>query len=265
LLKASEQFKSNPYYQNKIIIIAYFGLALIYRKRMIYDIAEENFNRALDLKPPEFLEAILMLNRGQNRLDDGNMSGALHDLLKAKEHSHTAAYAHTNLGKLYFKQGLNSKAEAELLTAIEENPELAHAYFNLAVLYNEEGKKDRAEKLFQTTLDLDRNFKEVRNALKKLQETGIKGLRDWIDWWFGSNSFLYRKALGYAIITFAGSLLVIMAIYDTIWKNNGGSGVSQSLLIVLAVTIMTLLLPSISKLKLGPVELDMKSIGKLED
>jgi tetratricopeptide (TPR) repeat protein len=152
-----------------------------------------------------------------------------------------------------------------LLTAIEENPELAPAYFNLAVLYNEEGKKDRAEKLFQTTLDLDRNFKEARNALKKLQETGIKGLRDWIDWWFGSNSFLYRKALGYTIITFAWSLLVIMAIYDTIWKNNGGSGVSQSLLIVLAVTIMTLLLPSISKLKLGPVELDMKSIGKLED
>ena len=31
-----------------------------------------------------------MLNRGQNRLDDGNMSGALRDLLKAKEHSHTA-------------------------------------------------------------------------------------------------------------------------------------------------------------------------------
>ncbi|MGB8035883.1 MAG: tetratricopeptide repeat protein [Nitrososphaeraceae archaeon] len=48
-----------------------------------------------------------MLNRGQNRLDDGNMSGALRDLLKAKEQSHTAAYAHTNLGKLYFKQGLN--------------------------------------------------------------------------------------------------------------------------------------------------------------
>lgn len=192
MLKASEQFKSNPYYQNKIIIIAYFGLALIYRKRMIYDIAEENFNRALDLKPPEFLEAILMLNRGQNRLDDGNMSGALHDLLKAKEHSHTAAYAHTNLGKLYFKQGLNSKAEAELFTAIEENPELAHAYFNLAVLYNEEGKKDRAEKLFQTTLDLDRNFKEVRNALKKLQETGIKGLRDWIDFLAGSVLMLYE-------------------------------------------------------------------------
>jgi tetratricopeptide (TPR) repeat protein len=233
---------------------------------MIYDIAEENFNRALDLKPPKFLEAILILNRGQNRLDDGILSGALHDLLKAKEYSHTAAYAHTNLGKLYFKQGLNSKAESELLTAIEENPELAHAYFNLGVLYNEEGKKERAEKLFQTTLDLDRDFKEARNALKKLQETGIKGLRDWIDWWFGSNSSVYRKALGYAIITFAGSLLVIMAIYDTYWSNKGaGFGVSQSLLIVLAVTIVTLLLPSISKLKLGPVELDMKSIGKLED
>ena len=93
----------------------------------------------------------------------------------------------------------------------------------------------------------------------------MKGLRDWIDWWFGSNSSVYRKALGYAIITFAGSLLVIMAIYDTYWRDKGGFGVSQSLLIVLAVTIVTLLLPSISKLKLGPIELDMKSIGKLED
>ena len=57
LLKVSEQFKSNPYYQNNINIIGYFGLALIYRKRMIYDIAEENFNRALDLKPPKFLDS----------------------------------------------------------------------------------------------------------------------------------------------------------------------------------------------------------------
>jgi uncharacterized protein HemY len=64
------------------------------------------------------------------------MSGALHDLLKAKEHSHTAAYAHTTLGKLYFKQALNSKAETELLTAIEKNPDLAPAYFNLGVLCN---------------------------------------------------------------------------------------------------------------------------------
>jgi tetratricopeptide (TPR) repeat protein len=67
---------------------------------MIYDIAEENFSRALNLNPPKFLEAILILNRGQNRLDDENISGALHDLLKAKEQSHTAAFAHTNLGKL---------------------------------------------------------------------------------------------------------------------------------------------------------------------
>ena len=36
LVKASEQFKYNHYAQNNIHIIAYFGLALIYRKRMIY-------------------------------------------------------------------------------------------------------------------------------------------------------------------------------------------------------------------------------------
>jgi hypothetical protein len=90
----------------------------------------------------------------------------------------------------------------------------------------------------------------------------MRGLRDWIDWWFGSNSSVYRKAFGDAIITFAGSLLVIMAIYDTYMLK---FDVSQSLLIVLALTLVTLLLPSISKLKLGPIELDMKSIGKLED
>jgi tetratricopeptide (TPR) repeat protein len=259
---AGDPSKSNPQLGILINIICYLGLALIYRKRMIYEIAEEHFSRALDLNPPKFLESILILNRGQNRLDDGNMSAALHDLLKAKEQSHTAAFAHTNLGKLYFKQGLNSKAETELLTAIEKNPDLAPAYFNLGVLYNEEGKKERAEKLFQTTLDLDGNFKEARIALKKIQETATKGLRDWIEWWFGFNSTIYRKALGYAIITFAGSLLVIMAIYDAKYEK---FAVSQSLLIVLAVTIVTLLLPSISKLKLGPIELDMKSIGKFED
>ena len=47
-------------------------------------------------------------------------------------------------------------------------PDLPQAYYNLGVLYNEEGDKERAGKLFQTALNIDRDYKEAKQALKSL-------------------------------------------------------------------------------------------------
>jgi tetratricopeptide (TPR) repeat protein len=237
--------------------IGFIGLGLVYRERKMYSEAEEKFSRALDYNPPSFLEAIIKLNRGQARLEEGFHQGALRDFLDAKLSEHTSAYARTNLGKLYFKQGLYSKAEAELIKALEEDFKLVPAYFNLGVLYNADGKKDRAVKLFQTALELDPNFVDAREALKEIKESELRGLRDFVDWWFEKHSSTSKKFIGYTIILLIG-LQLTKAIYDVLRNLE----VQQSLYIVLGITIGILLLPSISKLKFGPVEMEMRSVGK---
>jgi tetratricopeptide (TPR) repeat protein len=163
-----------------VIPIVYLGLAEIHRRRKIFDIAEEYFNKAMDQNQPEFLKAITLLNRGQNRLENDDISGAIKDLSIAAKSSHTSALARTNLGKIYFKLGLYEKAKKELTEAIEIDPFLAPAYYNLGVLFNEEGKTDRARSLFTTALTMDPNFVEARNAIKKVSEAVFVGVRDWV-------------------------------------------------------------------------------------
>lgn len=63
-------------------------------------------------------------------------------------------------------------------------------------MYNEEGKKDRAKILFRSAVSFDKNYQEARNALKKLEESEVRGLKDWFEWWFGSTESTLKKILG---------------------------------------------------------------------
>jgi Tfp pilus assembly protein PilF len=116
-LELSEsQFIGSPY-QNLVKILAYVGLGRIYQYRMIYELAEEYFTIALSLRPPQFYEAIVLLNRGRVRLDNEDFVGAYHDLRKAQNEPFVASNAYTNMGILHFKQGLFDQAESELIKA----------------------------------------------------------------------------------------------------------------------------------------------------
>lgn len=108
-----------------------------------------------------------------------------------------------------------------------------------------------------TTLKLDKNFHDAREALKKLDESETKGLRDWFEWWFTGTSGL-KKALGAGILVLI-LVMVAKATYDAI----SGTEVSNSLFILIGITIVIFLLSSITKLKIGPVELEMQSAGRL--
>lgn len=110
--------------------IAYLGLATIFDKRLIYPLAQDYYNRALTESNSNFLRSIIFLNRGKSHLDYGDLSRALPDLLKAKEDFHTSASAYTNLGLVYYKQGMYGQAENVLNKALDLDPLLPHAYYN---------------------------------------------------------------------------------------------------------------------------------------
>jgi len=246
------KFQGTAGYQS----LGYFILALIYQRRMNYRKAEILFNKSLSFSMPKFLRAIIILNRGQNRLDNNELLGAKKDFLESLNYPHTEASAHTNLGKLYFIQNFLDKAEIELIKALELNPSFAAAYFNLGVLYSQRNDKRRAKKYFQLTLEADSKFVEARNNLEKLEQS-TKPLTDWWSWWFEDSS-AFKKVVGSLTILLISALFVFAA-YQLINKMH--NEFVNSYFIMIVFFIIFLLLPTLTKLKIGPVELDMKSVG----
>jgi len=252
------QFNGIQRLKNRIRYDIYLGLAYTNHKKGRYDEAEKKYKDALELHLGYYFDMLALLNRGRTRLDKNDFLGAIEDLSKAINEPKLSATAHSNLGLVYLKQGLYGKAESELNEALEKNPSLSHAYHNLGVLYNEEGNKQRAEKLFKTATTVDKNFSEARDALKKLQGTELRNLGgDWYDWWFGKNSSKLKKSVGIAVVALIGTL-VAKANYNIYYDLQ----VSASLFAVLAINILIILLPILSKLKMGPVELQVQSKGE---
>lgn len=232
-----------------------FALALIYQRKVMYKEAESFFNQALSFSIPDFLRAIIILNRGKNYLDNNDLVRAKKDFLESQNYPHVEASAHVNLGKLYFIQNFLDKAEIELIKALELNPSLAVAYYNLGVLYNQKNDREKAKKYFQLTLQADGNFAEARTALKKLEESA-KHLIDWWSWWF-ENSSASKKLVGIFSILLIGTLF-IFAVYQLV------SGIRNEFLnsyfIMIGFLLVFLILPTLTKLKIGPMEVEMKSV-----
>jgi tetratricopeptide (TPR) repeat protein len=308
---AESQFAGSPKDRLFIKSLGYSGLGYLYNKRAIYDLAEKHYNEALEILQSsnfqnpfvDYLKDTILLNRGRNRLDGGrNIKGSMKDLTEViRRNDDLAAAAKTNLGLMYYKQGLYEKAEAEFIEAIERKPELPHPYYNLGVLYAKEGgeegdqgKIERAKKLFQTALDMDGSkggFKEASGALREIEGSGTrKNIRDWYSWWFDTASS-YKKGLGIALLALMLSGIVLI-IYQTLIKEQPAatitttttnmsnnltystsppdtsnpsslSSLSNLILGSLGIIIFFLALPLVTHLKIGSIiDLEMESKGE---
>ena len=122
---------------------------------------------------------------------------------------------------------------------------------------NDDGKKQQADRLFRTALNIDRDFKEARDALKKLhhRQTGV--LTDWVSWWFGSGISKMKKIIGLGIILLLGFLICKACCLVFLGKD-----IPQCFFVMIGVGFVLLLLPCISKLKIGIIELEMESKGE---
>ena len=123
-------------------------------------------------------------------------------------------------------------------------------------MYNEEGKKQQAERLFRTAINVDRNFKQARDALRSLH-TQPGNLIDWVEWWFGSTVSKSKKLIGSGLI-----LTLAILIGKACHVAFIGKDIPNSMFVIIGISIVLLLLPCISKLKFGPIELEMESKGE---
>jgi peptidyl-prolyl cis-trans isomerase C len=96
------------------------------------------------------------------------------NLKKALEIDPNVAAIHTNLGIIYFKQGLEKNAEMEFQRARETEPNSTEVYQNMAVYYYEKQDYQNALNQWQELTKIDPDYpslkKNIGLAKKKLEE-----------------------------------------------------------------------------------------------
>jgi tetratricopeptide (TPR) repeat protein len=75
------------------------------------------------------------------------------------------AEAHTNLGTIYFRQGLFDQALVEHQRAVEIKPEYAKGYYNIGSVYRENRKIEEAIASFKKALEINPKYAEAHYAL----------------------------------------------------------------------------------------------------
>jgi tetratricopeptide (TPR) repeat protein len=189
----------------------------------------------------------ILLRIALTKIEMGQFAGALEDL-KQMDSDNLMDIKYSNMGYCYFKLGLYEEAEREYKNAIYKNSKIAAAYYNLAALYAAEEKIDRAKTFLYACLKVDRNFMPARVALKHLQNVS-----DWYEWWFKTTSD--RRALGIVVsITFFG----IIWLYAHRAYQDADTDIG--LAIPLGLLAALLMLPSIKKIKVGNVELEVMPV-----
>jgi tetratricopeptide (TPR) repeat protein len=264
------QFDDVPITRISVQATAHAGLGYLYSKRgdpLSYRKAESCYQEAIKTiedsscsESPflQYMKSFIKLNRGRNRLDKGKFKEAEKDFDEASKEPDLLAYVEINRGILYHKQSFNRKAKSKFNHAIKLKSDLAEAYYNLGVIYNEEGKKEKAIRLFDTALDINEDLTEAHDALKKLQGLEVQDIRDWYKWWFGKEATRYKKGLGIVFVA-----LILIGIASTIYAiHTKDSGISSSIFGGLAFALIFLILPLITKLKLGTIEVEMESKGE---
>jgi tetratricopeptide (TPR) repeat protein len=186
----------------------------------------------------------ILLSMALTKIEMGQFAGALEDL-KQIESDNLMDIKHSNMGYCYSKLGLYEEAERAYKNAIYKNPKIAEVYYNLAALYAAEEKIDRAKTFLNACLKVTRNFMSARVALKRLRNVG-----DWYEWWFKTT--VGKRALG---------ILTSLTFFGIIWlyayRVYQDADIDIGLSIPLGLLAALLVLPSIKKIKVGDVELEV--------
>jgi tetratricopeptide (TPR) repeat protein len=244
-----------------------------------FDEAIECFDKAIEKKQHNkdnkdnnlIFHSFLM--RGQSNYLLGNYKSALDDLgsisgTNCKKDAELVGEKHNSIGLCYHKQQLFKNAEREYLKAIKSNSNKVKvlAFYNLGVLYIDEKKKDIAKKMFEKCLDNDQSFSKAKYALNKLE---MQEQSDWYEWWFNHGHSKGKRTIGLLLIASILSPLLIVAIIightyvisgidkeitklDTFIDHNINI-ITTTLLTIIGLSIALLLMPSLTKVKVGSI------------
>ena len=240
------------------------GKALYHLER--YDEAIKCHDRVLKVK--EYEDAYFF--RGQSKCALEDYTNALEDFNKVSDQFPFRDEKTTSIGHCYYELGFYEDAENHYREAIKSNPKLVRAYFHLAILYANENKYDRAKKQLETCLNINRNFSEARDAIKRLEGAGES---DWYRWWFGDDHkdnnkntgkdnkmskkrFDFKSILGMIVMAFIASLIIITVILAFSYPSTLATSVVAALTFFMAILIGVLLLPSLKRFKAAGIELE---------
>ena len=218
-----------------------------------------------------------LLGRGESHYERGRLIEALEDFNDIKD-PNLSGVRHHNLGLCYYQLGMYEDADKEYHLAINEASEVPLVYYNMAVLYAKQEKMKTAIKI----LESDRRSQHSIDAYKKLRTNQTREDTDWYNWWFGKGG--YKMALGLAVMVGIFSLITTIALVslggpnsslfgmfglnvtattegeDANHEANQDVAVSIALVIVTVLLTAILLLPSLTKVKVGNVELETAPI-----
>ena len=264
----------NPNYGKALIAKAW-----IYNDLTEYEKAIEIYDEALDLKTvSESVKSLAYFSRGEAKYGLGKYQSALKDFEQIAKDKYNGQ-KQVNMGLCNYQLGLYEQAEEKYLEAISFDPELAYGYYNLAVLYNSEKKRDKAKKMLQSCLNVDRNFSQARESIKRLEYSEQS---DWYDWWFGGSRV--KKLFGVGIILSIIALIVITAYISLGFENISIPGIANlttgklttgntqnvtdgnqpneitgnvaALAALAGILVAMLLLPSLKTIKVAGMEMD---------
>ncbi|MFY9565184.1 MAG: tetratricopeptide repeat protein, partial [Nitrososphaeraceae archaeon] len=194
-----------------------------------------------------------------------------------------ATLAHNNRGVCYLSKGDDEKAKKEFIQALNIDDSSPLARYNLGILYYKKGEKDRASRLIQNAYNLDPKFRESEKAINDLgnKEKGKNIGKDWIRWWFKKEdqnkpitNRRNRKSLVKLVIFSVLSLLIVASFAKYSYDNLHDYGDivrgvyhihqhdevnTNAFLVLVGVSIAILLLPVVSKLSVGGVEIELES------
>ncbi|OPF20296.1 hypothetical protein B1L04_02545 [Microcystis aeruginosa KW] len=170
----NKAIKLNPNHAN-----AYNNRGNLYQDLQKYELALDDFNKAIEINP-NF--AILYYNRGNLYYNQKKYELALSDINKGIELNPNYAEAYYNRGNLYYDLQKYELALSDINKAIELNPNLAEAYNNRGLLYKDLQKYDLALSDYSKAIDINPNLAEAyvnRGVLYRLQEKYDLALSDY--------------------------------------------------------------------------------------
>jgi tetratricopeptide (TPR) repeat protein len=144
----------------------HISLAGVYLDNNGPEKAITELNRALSLDPQSW-KANFMMGLAYEAIQ--KFPVAIDYYKKASDLNPRDAYPYYQLGKIYSKRGMYEEATSCFKKALSVNPNLSDVHYSLGVCYEKTGRKDLAKKEYVETLKYVNDFKEAKDALKRLE------------------------------------------------------------------------------------------------
>jgi tetratricopeptide (TPR) repeat protein len=257
------------------LALAWLHKGQAFRALKEYSEAIECFDKAINIdKLDSDHSDQAYLYRGESKYELERYPEALADFSKVVV-SDNNGKKYNNIGLCHYRLELYEQAKDDFCTCTRLDPKVAIAFYNLAVMYNNiENNPNKAKRMFETCLNIDRNFSKAEVAIKKLGGRGSPHKIEWYNWWFTRGKG--KKVLGlFLIVSVLIPFLIITLVVDyfvthlalhttmhtgltSIIKDNA-TAIITGLTALIGISIGVLLLPSLTRIKVGVIEFDAAS------